>query len=79
MDELPPIEKGGDYALIFELGEGKYASANAFMNTLLGLLLARAAESKQTAAAGSALNLYCNTERAEDGVNSLKLFKKRAE
>ncbi len=75
--ELPGIETGGDYALIFELDDEKLASANAFMNTLLGLLLSKAAESKQTAAAGSALNLYCNTERAQNGVNSIRVFKKR--
>jgi len=77
MGELPPIEKGGDYALIFELDDKKLASANAFMNTLLGLLLSKAAESKQTSAPGSELKLYCNTERAEDGVNSFRLFKRR--
>lgn len=75
--ELPGIETGGDYALIFELDDEKLASANAFMNTMLGLLLSKAAESKQAAAAGSALNLYCNTERAQNGVNSIRVFKKR--
>ena len=78
MEELPPIEKVCDYALIFELDDKKLASGTAFMNTLLTLLLSKAAESKQPAAPGSELKLYCNSASAQNGVNSIKFFKKRS-
>lgn len=68
-NELPELDGGAEYALLFQVDHSKGIYNEAFGNTLLGMLLTKNPEEKR--------NLTCSIEDSKDGKNHFWLFKRR--
>jgi len=68
LNEIPELEDGMDYALLFKVKPEKFKTG--FANTMLGVLLAKYAK-------GKSRNLGCNVTDTEDGQNHFYLLRAR--
>lgn len=66
LKEMPELEDGTDYALLFKVKPEKFKTG--FANTMLGVLLAKYTEGKRR-------NLGCNVTDTEDGQNHFYLLR----
>lgn len=66
LKEMPELEDGTDYALLFKVKPDKFKTG--FANTMLGVLLAKCAK-------GERRNLGCNVTDTEDGQNHFYLLR----
>ena len=69
LDEFNDIKDKLEYALYFRVNEVKEASAMAFADTLLGILIARNTDTKS--------NFTCNIEKSENDKNHFWLLRHR--
>jgi len=69
LDEFGELEDGAEYALIFQVDQTKGTYNTAFGNTILGILLARNPEKKQS--------ISCNIGDSDDGQNHFWLLKRK--
>ncbi len=69
LDDISDLENGGEYSLRFSVNGAKGSYGPAFMNTLLGILLARNPDKQKT--------VSCNAEKSGDGKNHFWLLKRK--
>lgn len=67
-DDIAELEGGAEYALVFQVDHTKGVYNHAFLNTILGILLARNPSKER--------NLSCNIGASQDGQNHFWLLRR---
>lgn len=69
IDDIPPMEDGGEYCFYFELNEERYRKDISFSMCMLGAMILKKGDVK--------VQMNSSVERSEDGENHFALLKKK--
>lgn len=69
IDDIPPMENGGEYCFYFELNEERYRKDISFPMYMLGAMMLKKGDIK--------VQMNSSVERSEDGKNHFALLKKK--